>query len=127
MSSLSVQTQHNDGVDMVTEPTTIENPSTSKKYNLWESFDSTVKESQSSQGAVDATLQGRHYVEETILPRHDDPLRWWKDQEKHYTLLSVLAKKYLSIPGTSVPSECLFSKAGELVSSKRSQIKPFVP
>ena len=48
---------------------------------------------------MDATLQGRHYVEETILPRRDDPLRWWRDQEKHYTLLSIVALKYLSIPG----------------------------
>ena len=38
--------------------------------------------------------------------------------------LMMLAKKYLAIPGSSVPSERLFSKAGELISEKRSQLKP---
>ena len=38
--------------------------------------------------------------------------------------LMMLAKKYLAIPGSAVPSECLFSKAGELISEKRSQLKP---
>ena len=36
--------------------------------------------------------------------------------------LIMLAKKCLAIPGSSVPSECLFSKAGELISEKRSQL-----
>ena len=30
---------------------------------------------------------------------------------------------YLSTLATSVPSECLFSKAGELVSAKRNRLK----
>ena len=111
-------------IEAATTSTSVEHSSTSNKHNLWELFDSIVKESQTSQEAVDATLQGRHYVEETILPRRDDPMRWWRDQEKHYTLLSILALKYLSISGTSVSSEHLFSKARELVSAKRSWIKP---
>ena len=48
---------------------------------------------------VGATLQGKHYIEENILQRKDDPLKWWKDHDKHHTLLSTLALKYLSIPG----------------------------
>ena len=35
----------------------------------------------------------------------------------------ILAKKHLAIPGSSVSSECLFSKEGELISAKRNQIK----
>lgn len=36
----------------------------------------------------------------------EDPLAWWKNQD--LPILSTLAKKYLCIPGTSVPSERLF-------------------
>ena len=39
------------------------------------------KESQSTREAADATLLGRYYVEETILPRHENPLIWWRGQE----------------------------------------------
>ena len=36
----------------------------------------------------------------------------------------TIAKKYLVIPGSSVPLEQLFSKAGESIPQKRSQLKP---
>ena len=120
MSSLSIQTVTD--INRTTKP--IENSNNNNKYNLWAAFDLQVKESQSSMEVVGATLQGKHYMEEKILQRKDDPLKWWKEHDKHYTLLSILALKYLSIPGTSVPSERVFSKAGELVSARRSRIKP---
>ena len=50
--------------------------------------------------------------------------QWWKETGARFHHLMMLAKKYLAIPGSSVPSECLFSKAGELISEKRGQLKP---
>ena len=41
-----------------------------------------------------------------------------------YIQFSQLGMKYLCIPGPSVPSERLSSKAGELVSARRSRLKP---
>jgi len=41
-----------------------------------------------------------------------------------YTRLVHLALKNLGIPTTSVPSEKLFSKAGEIVSRRRASLKP---
>jgi hypothetical protein len=32
-----------------------------------------------------------------------NPLKWWKENGIRYPRLSVLARQYLSIPGTSVP------------------------
>ena len=60
---------------------------------------------------VGATLQGKRYMEEKILQRKDDPLKWWKGHDKHYTLLSTLALKYLSIPGTYLYQVLLFHRS----------------
>lgn len=63
------------------------------------------------------------YFAEDLVPRHEDPLLWWKENEKRFGNLAPLAKKYLCILGTSVPSERLFSKAGELISIRRNRLK----
>ena len=60
----------------------------------------------------------------SVISRADDPLEWWSKNSRHYSTLVKLARKYLCITATSVPSERLFSKAGELISHKRSRMKP---
>ncbi|KAK5925637.1 hypothetical protein CgunFtcFv8_018146 [Champsocephalus gunnari] len=39
-------------------------------------------------------------------------------------LLSTLARKYLIVPGTNVPSELVFSTAGDIVSATRATLHP---
>lgn len=51
-------------------------------------------------------------------------LRWWEKNQYIFPRLSILAKKYLSIPASSVPSERVFSLAGQVVSKKRSRMHP---
>jgi len=53
-------------------------------------------------------------------------LSWWKMQKDTLPILSKMARKYLSVPATSVPSESLFSKAGIISSGNRSSISPKV-
>ncbi|CAM4695430.1 unnamed protein product [Leuciscus chuanchicus] len=52
-----------------------------------------------------------------------DVLQWWKKQED-LPLLSALAKSDLYIPATGVPSERVFSTAGDIVTAQRSLLHP---
>lgn len=51
-------------------------------------------------------------------------LSWWKHNHFLYPLLARVAKKFLGVPGTSVPSERVFSITGMLVNKQRSSLHP---
>ena len=52
------------------------------------------------------------------------PLDWWRKNDSCFPIVAQLAKRYLCVPATLVPSECVFSIAGMVVSLKRSSLKP---
>lgn len=54
----------------------------------------------------------------------EDPLQFWKRNEKLYPMLSTLVREYLGIPSSSVPVECIFSTTGLLMNSKRNSLNP---
>ena len=64
------------------------------------------------------------YLDYPTVDFETNPLRWWKDEERRFPTLSILAKKYLSICGTSVPSERIFSTGGYIVNGYRSRLQP---
>ena len=98
---------------------------TTETAGLWDLFDTVVKQLTSQRTSTsNATLEARKYFEEPVLARLQDHLLWWKENGRYYELIAKIAKKYLCIPGTSVPAERVFSKAGELVSMRRNRLKP---
>jgi hypothetical protein len=64
------------------------------------------------------------YLDLPTLGVEDDPLKWWKAEARRLPLLATLARKYLCICGTSVPSERLFSKAGYISGGLRARLSP---
>ena len=63
-----------------------------------------------------------HYkTEEPVI---ENPLEWWKKNKERFPGLATLAKRYLAITATSVPSERAFSLAGHIVNAKRSCLLP---
>jgi hypothetical protein len=59
------------------------------------------------------------------LPQEDpktDSIDWWKLFSNKYPSLSKFAFDILCIPATSVPSEQIFSKAGDLITKKRNRL-----
>ena len=75
----------------------------------------------SSDKALDEVMR---YKEVKSLPLSTNPLNWWREHEGEYPLLSCQAKRYLCIPGTSVPAERIFSTAGDIVTAQRSALNP---
>ena len=53
-----------------------------------------------------------------------NPYTWWAENKRMFPNLSSLAQHYLCPPATSVPSERLFSAAGNLHDDKRNRILP---
>nr|CAI5850148.1 unnamed protein product [Callosobruchus analis] len=102
------------------QETCLENTKTSL---IWQSFDALVENVSEVSPTATAIMEIRLYLEEGILGRSEDPLMWWKKRESLYPNLSNLAKRHLCAPSTSVPSERIFSKAGQIVSERRSRIK----
>ena len=68
-------------------------------------------------------LEVSQYKKEPSINATENPLTWWRQNSERYPSLAILAKKYLCIPATSVPSERVFSTAGDIVTAQRSQLK----
>lgn len=71
-------------------------------------------------------LQSRNEVDEYLItltePSNINPCEWWRNHKSNYPLLSKIARDYIGIPSTSVPSEQAFSKSGELINKKRNRL-----
>ena len=64
------------------------------------------------------------FLREPITDIESDPLQWWKARASIYPNLSLTVKHYMCIPATSVPSERVFSTAGNLLTSRRQRLTP---
>ena len=60
------------------------------------------------------------YLQEQIISFDENPLSFWKNNEKKFPHLSQLAREYLGCAATSAPSERVFSIAGNFYTSDRS-------
>jgi hypothetical protein len=79
---------------------------------------------------LDAILKRQRSSNSNELDRYlNDPvfdgenvLGWWKSNADVYPCLAEMARDYLAIPGTSVPSERRFSASGDMITAKRSRL-----
>jgi len=68
-------------------------------------------------------MSWKFFVQKAIDRGHS-PYTWWEQNNKQYPAAAAVARRYLCVPATSVPSECLFSSAGDMITKKRNSIKP---
>ena len=62
----------------------------------------------------------QYYLNQAPITLEESPLKYWSIHP--HSALQDIAIKYLSIIGTSIPSERLFSKAGNIMTENRSRI-----
>lgn len=62
------------------------------------------------------------YKNAVQIASSENPLEWWSKNESNFPRTGKLAKSYLAIPATSVPSEQSFSKAGYITEKRRSRL-----
>lgn len=81
-----------------------------------------VKEEKSKLTKLDMiTREFDGYMKEEVTFKVH-PILWWRINRDKYPLLAQMAMKYLHIPATSVPSERVFSTAGNILTKKRSSL-----
>ncbi|CAK1603005.1 unnamed protein product [Parnassius mnemosyne] len=67
----------------------------------------------------------QRYLDDDILlmgSEYDTPLQWWKKHEHIYPNLAKLVLNKYCVLATSVPCERVFSRAGTMVSERRTRL-----
>lgn len=106
-----------------TSPESDPRPAKVGKSNLWDYFDSEVSRNKKNapQGIDPVSEEIVRYLNFQNEPRETNPMTWWsKSGKQKFPNVHKLAMKMLIIPGTSVPSERVFSTAGNIINKKRA-------
>jgi hypothetical protein len=97
---------------------------TTSNSKIWEEFDKKIKELSAEHNPTTATtVELDKYIAGAMLPRTTDPLHWWNDRKALYPRLYTVVKKGFCVVATSIACERIFSKAGQILSEKRSRMK----
>ncbi|XP_052855779.1 LOW QUALITY PROTEIN: E3 SUMO-protein ligase ZBED1-like [Drosophila gunungcola] len=96
-------------------------PESTAESNTLFSFLQTNNIQKIQTGRVDSILALRQYLNGTNLEPAQNPLDYWKISNDNAFKTCVF--KYFCVPATSTDSERMFSKAGLIISEKRSSLK----
>ncbi|CAG6022948.1 unnamed protein product [Menidia menidia] len=97
-------------------PESVEEPLKKRSLLLFAS------DTDSDDDMVEPSRALNHYKAEPTIGMEECPLQWWKTHAGAHQQLSVLARKYLAAPASSVPCERLFSLAGNIVQKRRAAL-----
>lgn len=93
-------------------------------FCLWDDHQKLVQKSWKTTQSDDAISDELSIYLRTPVGRlNENPLEIWNDMKIQLPKLYKIAFKYLTMVGTSVPSERLFSKAAQIVNQQRNRLK----
>ncbi|XP_039310411.1 zinc finger BED domain-containing protein 4-like [Solenopsis invicta] len=93
------------------------------KTDVWSFHDHLVaNKADYSTHSEDISFEIRQYLSQPVIRRQENPLKYWSSMKLAFPSLYKLALNYVSIIGTSVPSERLFSEAGNIKTDNRSRL-----
>nr|XP_022901763.1 zinc finger BED domain-containing protein 1-like [Onthophagus taurus] len=108
-------------IEKQTIETTTDN--TDDKENIWSHFDQEIVTLKSiSTPCTTAALMVTQYLEISLVARTQNPIEFWKRYKSVLPEIYQLHKRYSCIPATSVPSERVFSKAGQIINERRNRL-----
>lgn len=123
------RTKTNTSIDPVTEPDEAGTTSV-QTNNLWSHHEDLLKRqvmSEDGRHQVHDQMPTdlRHYLNQPLAKLGENPMNYWcQDYKAVYPTLSIVAQKFLPLVATSVPSERLFSRAGNILTDNRSKLSP---
>ena len=111
---------------VVTSTSTTETTSTGKKKGVspLESFLSMIDREETNDKTKARLIMDEVHSYRLLVQQHQrlDALAFWKLYHPQYPILSKFARKYLSTPATSVPSESAFSSSAYVERKERARL-----
>ena len=94
--------------------------STPTLVNLWAKLNAAKNTlvTASTATSESARHELRLYSDEAPIAHGQCPLMWWAAIKQKYPAVTAVARRLLAVPATSVASERLFSKAGNVITKK---------
>lgn len=91
---------------------------------LWALTDAEIRRKNSMDVRDDPDFEITKYLSDRNPPRSTDPLVWWEKDGSAYPKLKKTCSKisHYAMQGTSVPSERVFSKPGNIIAKKRNRL-----
>ncbi|XP_076296265.1 E3 SUMO-protein ligase ZBED1-like [Lasioglossum baleicum] len=77
-----------------------------------------------SSPSASAASTMKQYLDMPYENIKSDPVTFWGIHGQTIPTLKKIFEKYLCVPATSVPSERIFSKAGQIMSDRRNRLSP---
>lgn len=91
--------------------------------SLWRHHDTLIKENRPQVHSNDKAAEMTFYLNQPLEDlKKTNPIKFWNSQM--FVNLRKIAVRYFCITATSVPSERLFSEAGQILTEDRSRLTP---